>query len=335
MMPTTWRTDSAGPSARLASFSRRLMDPLENSSEVCAPLPVQCRLLPRCTASTYPTYSQGICLRYVQEQCENRPISLTVDETPDLRGRLAVAVLVTFFDFELLQRKTFMADLQVIQKCNAVAVGVLVQEVLEKIGKSFRDVCVLSSDSASYMHKLHRDLQLSQPDFIALHFKDPCHLLNVTLAEGMKLVEFDVIQDFVVHFPALLKSSREVRRKFNVLCQSMNLEPKCLSSVCPSRLFSFYEALADVLHYWRPILSFLKSSDAVGEKCRKLKALVSDPESSQELLIRMTFIHKTLSSLLAIMKVLVSEKTLVHEVYSLLSVKLACQQEAMVVLTHF
>ncbi|CAN7946846.1 unnamed protein product [Ixodes hexagonus] len=40
-------------------------------------------------------------LSAVQEQCKNRPISLTVDETPELRGRPAVAVLVTFFDFEL------------------------------------------------------------------------------------------------------------------------------------------------------------------------------------------------------------------------------------------
>ncbi|XP_042147293.1 uncharacterized protein LOC121836459 [Ixodes scapularis] len=37
----------------------------------------------------------------------------------------------------------------------------------------------------------------------------------------------------------------------------------------------------------------------------------------------MTFIHETSSSLLAIMKVLESEKTLMHEVYSLLKVKLA------------
>lgn len=41
-------------------------------------------------------------------------------------------------------------------------------------------------------------------------------------------------------------------------------------------------------------------------------------ESLQELLIKMTFIHEAKSSLLNIMKVLESEKSLVHEVRFLL-----------------
>lgn len=43
-------------------------------------------------------------------------------------------------------------------------------------------------------------------------------------------------------------------------------------------------------------------------------------ESLQELLIKMTFIHEAMSSLLNIMKVLELEKSLVHEVCSLLGI---------------
>lgn len=114
---------------------------------------------------------------------------------------------------------------------------------------------------------------------MALQFKDPCHLLNITLTKDITLVEFDVVQDFVAHFPALLKNLRELLRKIYILCHSMNLESKCLSTVSPSRWFSIYEALAYVSHYWRPILSFLKSNNAVGQKCKRLNVLISTSES--------------------------------------------------------
>ncbi|KAG0429178.1 hypothetical protein HPB47_023884 [Ixodes persulcatus] len=87
----------------------------------------------------------------------------------------------------------------------------------------------------SYMQKLHKDLQLSSPEFKALHFKDPCHLLNNVLNDGLKTDSFVVVHDFVVHFPALLKSSRELRRKFGLVCTSMGMKIKCLSTVVAVR----------------------------------------------------------------------------------------------------
>lgn len=231
-------------------------------------------------------------LETIKEAVKNRPISLTIDETPELRGRPAVAVLVTFYDDEVPGRRTLMADLQVLQQCNAVSIGMLIQEVLQKLAKSLSDVCVLCSDSASYMQKLHRDMQQSHTEFRALHFKDPCHLLNNILEEGLKVDCFKGARDFVVHFPALLKSSRELRRKFGSVCASMNIELKCLSTVSPSRWFSFHEALVDVLDYWRAIVAFLKSDDAKGKKCDKLKAFVMTPSSLHDLLVKLRFLKK-------------------------------------------
>ncbi|KAG0445226.1 hypothetical protein HPB47_018110 [Ixodes persulcatus] len=162
-----------------------------------------------CPAARTTPSAQMIYLKYLpdvfdkelsvlRELCENRPIFLTIDET-----------------------RNFIADLQLIQKCNTVAVGVLVQEVLGKLRKSFRYVYVVSSDSASYMYKLHKDIQLYHAEFMALHFKEPCHLLNITLSEGLKLVEFNVVQNFVVYCPALLKSSRKLRRRFNIKAKAL------------------------------------------------------------------------------------------------------------------
>ncbi|KAG0445249.1 hypothetical protein HPB47_017801 [Ixodes persulcatus] len=152
-------------------------------------------------------------LETIKEAVKNRPISLTIEETLELRGRPAVAVLVTFYDDEVPGRRTLMADLQVLEQCNAVSIGTLIQEVLQKIAKSLSDVCVLCSDSASYLQKRHRDMQQSHTEFRALHFKDPCHFLSNIFEEGLKMDCFiKETRDFVVRFPAILKSSRELRR---------------------------------------------------------------------------------------------------------------------------
>ncbi|KAH9361467.1 hypothetical protein HPB48_004590 [Haemaphysalis longicornis] len=82
-------------------------------------------------------------LKTIKEAVKNRPISITIDEMPDLRGSPAVAVLVTFYDDEVPGRRTLMAGLQVLQQCNGVSIGILIQEVLQKLAKSLSDVSVL------------------------------------------------------------------------------------------------------------------------------------------------------------------------------------------------
>lgn len=261
-------------------------------------------------------------LATISSLMKDQPISVTIDESPELRGRPAVAVLATFYDDELPGRRTLMIDLQIVQQCNAVSIAMLMQTALQKVGKTLGDIAVLCSDSASYMQKLHKDLQLSNPEFKALHFKDPCHLLNNALEEGIRTSPFNVLHDFVVHFPALLKSSRELRRKFGLVCLAMGMTIKSLKTVCPSRWFSFYEALEDILDYWRAILSFLRSDEAKGTKCEKLKSLISSPEAVHDLLVKMRFLKTNSCAVLSIIKELEAESTLVHQVYPILGVRL-------------
>lgn len=144
----------------------------------------------RCTAARTVPSADALCKKYVPEVyakkiddicllLDKHPISVTVDETPDLRRRPAVGVLVTFFDRMCFRRRTLMVDLQILQKCNTVSIAVVLQAAMEKIGKGWNDVCMLCTDSASYMHKLHSDMQASITKFRALHLKDPCHLLTM------------------------------------------------------------------------------------------------------------------------------------------------------------
>ncbi|KAH7964997.1 hypothetical protein HPB49_002762 [Dermacentor silvarum] len=138
----------------------------------------------------YRKYLHGVSdkdLETISSLTKDEPISVTIDESPELRGRPAVVLLAKY------------------QLACQVSIGMLIQTALQKVGKTLGDVAVLCADSASYMQKRHKDLQLSNPEFKALHFKYPCHLLNNALEDGIRRSSFNVVHDFVVHFPAMLK----------------------------------------------------------------------------------------------------------------------------------
>ncbi|KAG0424046.1 hypothetical protein HPB47_000207 [Ixodes persulcatus] len=69
-------------------------------------------------------------------------------------------------------------------QCNALSMVKLLQEVLLHFGKHIRDVCMLVSDSASYMRKLYQDLCQSDLRLTGIHLSNACHLLNNVLAEA-------------------------------------------------------------------------------------------------------------------------------------------------------
>lgn len=101
----------------------------------------------------YRKYLPGVFendLPAIRHAVKERPNSITVDETPKLRSRSAAA-RYAFYDDKLPGRRTLIIDLQVLQQCNAASIAMLVQESLEKAGKTSADVAVLCSDSASHI----------------------------------------------------------------------------------------------------------------------------------------------------------------------------------------
>ncbi|KAH8034565.1 hypothetical protein HPB51_025716 [Rhipicephalus microplus] len=64
----------------------------------------------------------------------------------------------------------------------------------------------------AYMRSFTRTCTVFNPEFKMLHFKDLCHLMNNALEGGIRISSFNVVHNFVVHFPAMLNSSRELSR---------------------------------------------------------------------------------------------------------------------------
>lgn len=133
---------------------------------------------------------------------------MILDESPNIRGRPAVAVMLTFYDPALPGRSTHMLALKVLLQCNALMMAMLLQEVLLKFDKWLNDVSMLVSDSAPYMRKLYLDLCQSNLEFAGVHLSNPCHLLNDALTESLHLERFACMHDFVIHVTAMLKSSK-------------------------------------------------------------------------------------------------------------------------------
>lgn len=92
---------------------------------------------------------------------QGKQLAVTLDETPDVRGRPAVCVLFTFMHEGSGQcsRKTVAAELHILPKCNAMSVSCFARGADKKHGMPLKDISALVIDSPSYVQKLHCDLK--------------------------------------------------------------------------------------------------------------------------------------------------------------------------------
>lgn len=102
-------------------------------------------------------------------------------------------------------------------------------------------------------------------DFKALHFKDPCDLLNNMLEECMKLTCFKGTHDLIVHFPAMVKSFRELRQKFVSRLIPTGIGPGSLTTITTSFWFSFY---LHFLQHWRAVMELLRHDNRTGKRLK-------------------------------------------------------------------
>lgn len=54
----------------------------------------------------------------ISSSMKDRPISNTINDSPEPCGLLAVVVIATFYDDELPGRTSLMIDLQIVSKCS-------------------------------------------------------------------------------------------------------------------------------------------------------------------------------------------------------------------------
>ncbi|XP_078518243.1 uncharacterized protein LOC144782856 [Lissotriton helveticus] len=283
------------------------------------------KTLPK-TTQMYEKYLPEVFLADIEHISEllqgDVKISVTIDETPEMRGDPAVAVVITFCDAKNgWHRRTIMADLDVLETCNAVSLGMLLQRVLTKFNKDWSDIVCICSDSATYMKKLCDDLSKAMPELKCFPVRDPCHLLDGMLKAALQSSELmkNAI-DFVVHSGALFRYARELKRKYFSFCVLCGSKERIIPTVSFSRWFSVLEAVNAILSMWRPLTEFLLSDDAKGKKCEDLRVHIDSDVKKSTLYCILRFLQENMTAVVDIIKKLESENTLVYQVFSIIGV---------------
>ncbi|XP_078527943.1 uncharacterized protein LOC144802589 [Lissotriton helveticus] len=249
-------------------------------------------------------------------------ISVTVDETAEMHGDPAVAVLFTFCDAENgCVRRTVMADLDVVETCNALSISALLQKALERFHKSWSDVVCIGRDSATYMKKLCDDLGNSMPDFKAIQVRDPCRLLDGVLKAALTSSELmRSTVDFVVHAGTLFRYDFKLKQKYFSFCTLYGMTGKVIPTVSSRWSFSLLDAVHAILSMWRPFTEFVLS-DSAGKKCDFLRAHIDNDIKKNTVYCTLRFLQENMPALHDIIKSLECENTYIYQVYNAVGVE--------------
>ena len=85
----------------------------------------------------------------MKEVFQNKPVSIIIDETTDSRARNVVNILFSYYG------NTRLIAVDYLNSVNNITIGQLIIYILTEWSIPFNFLCLLVSDSASYMKKSH------------------------------------------------------------------------------------------------------------------------------------------------------------------------------------
>ena len=221
-------------------------------------------------------------------------------------------------------KEVVLADTSILRAVNSTSLSVLLSKVLGEFGKDFSDMMAMSSDSAEYLAKLVRDLQMSYNHKL-LHIKDVAHLIHVAIDFAIKSGVMADIRQVVIRFGAVFKHAAKLERIFYHISLENGLSDDEICkppAVVPTSWFSFYDSATVTRTRWQHLLSFLDSPNCYGEKVSDLRTLLGDDKNRQFLFIKLVFLIENLSPLHGIQKRLESAEPLLHCMYHMVNVQL-------------
>lgn len=127
-------------------------------------------------------------LNKLKEEFANKPISIIIDETTDVRARSIVNVLFNY------QNKTKLVSVNFLDKVNNVTIGQLVLQLLIEWSIPFNSLRLFVSDSAAYMKKCVRDV-LSPVMPQVVHNPCSAHILHLISEAFISNSHFDIIKN--------------------------------------------------------------------------------------------------------------------------------------------
>ncbi|KAH7975838.1 hypothetical protein HPB52_006183 [Rhipicephalus sanguineus] len=138
-------------------------------------------------AKTMPT-GQRLRLKYLKEAFDKDmekirgdmrdvKVSVIVDESPDITGVPTINTLLCYYSQKNEKKHVVLVDVDRVNASNSYTVASAVSKALLTVGKTWKDVVAVATDSAEYMRKMVREICQAEGIQI-LHVKDIAHLIH-------------------------------------------------------------------------------------------------------------------------------------------------------------
>lgn len=132
-------------------------------------------------AKTMPT-GQRLRLKYLKEAFDKDmekirddmrdvKVSVIVDESPDITGVPTINTLLCYYSQKNVKKHVVLVDVDRVNASNSYTVASAVSKALLTVGKTWKDVVAVATDSAEYMRKMVREICQAEGIQI-LHVKD-------------------------------------------------------------------------------------------------------------------------------------------------------------------
>ncbi|KAH7982861.1 hypothetical protein HPB52_007704 [Rhipicephalus sanguineus] len=159
-------------------------------------------------AKTMPT-GQRLRLKYLKEAFDKDmekirddmrdvKVSVIVDESPDITGVPTINTLLCYYSQKNVKKHVVLVDVGRVNASNSYTVASAVSKARLTVGKTWKDVVAVATDSAEYMRKMVREICQAEGIQI-LHVKDIAHLIHPNFGphnySSSLAVIFNVIKD--------------------------------------------------------------------------------------------------------------------------------------------
>ncbi|KAH8032298.1 hypothetical protein HPB51_024075 [Rhipicephalus microplus] len=141
-------------------------------------------------AKTMPT-GQRLRLKYLKEAFDKDmekirdymrdvKVSVIVDESPDITGVPTINTLLCYYSQKNVKKHVVLVDVDRVNASNSYTVASAASKALLTVGKTWKDVVAVATDSAEYVRKMVREICQAEGIQI-LHVKDIAHLIHKRL----------------------------------------------------------------------------------------------------------------------------------------------------------
>lgn len=201
----------------------------------------------------------------------------------------------------------------------------ILQKCLCLLNKNWTDIKTISSDSASYMKAMVRNIraECGVPDLV--HCTDIAHLIhvavNTTLNCGDELAS--IAKKFVIKIGALFRHSPKLFRVYEEACVAVDLSVIRPSKIILIRWFSFYEGVQKVIRMWQAIKVFLdkakRNQGAINNKKLNDILFVYSLTDSVNIYAYLLYIEERLKPIQQLQRQLETNKPFTHQMHSLIN----------------